>query len=289
MAALRGRKVLFINTDGIAVLNSDLWLGTVTTTGSSTITVTFQASETYLWNDLTAQEYSSSAGASTRWTADTFASASNDGSSASVDFPSLTASGSGELYVGYGAVYPGVGVAGSTPGVTYHVTSENDLYVYDTDVSGTIAPTATQSPAGESVTTGALLTATSAPLSSISSVGSLQESSGLSQSTLSVDPQHVGDALVLAVAAYGGNGVTVSSVSGGGATWQKLTNTNDSAADMDSELWLGTVTTSGNSSITVSYGGSYGGGLDGTRRPGVLQQRRSLHELGARHLGRERQ
>ena len=68
----------------------------------------------------------------------------------------------------------------------------------------------------------------------------------------------MGDALVLAVAAYGGNGVTVSSVSGGGATWQKLTNTNDSAADMDSELWLGTVTTSGNSSITVSYGGSYG-------------------------------
>jgi hypothetical protein len=86
----------------------------------------------------------------------------------------------------------------------------------------------------------------------ISAVGSLQQAEGTGISTLSVSPVNVGDALVLA-AKVKDVSVTISSVSGGGATWQKLTN---AGSNPDVELWLGTVTTTGSSTITVSYSGS---------------------------------
>ena len=80
----------------------------------------------------------------------------NGASSTSVPFPSLTPSGSGELYFGYSAV-AGTASAGTTSGFTYGVTAEANAVAYDTNVSGTVAPTATQSPAGTSSSVGVLL------------------------------------------------------------------------------------------------------------------------------------
>ena len=79
----------------------------------------------------------------------------------------------------------------------------HNLFVYDTNVTGTSSPTASQSTASDTVAAGAVIEATGAPRASITAVGSLDDASGYDQSTLSVDPQHVGDALVLGVAMGG--------------------------------------------------------------------------------------
>ena len=68
-------------------------------------------------------------------------------------------------------------------------------------------------------------------------------------------PGHVGDALVLA-SMVGSASVTISSVSGGGATWQKPTSAVDTPDGVEDELWLGTTTTTGASTITVTYSSS---------------------------------
>ena len=70
----------------------------------------------------------------------------NGASSTSVPFPNLTATGTGELYVGF-SVVTDTATAGSTSGFTYDVTSDANVFAYDTNVSGTVAPTATQAPA----------------------------------------------------------------------------------------------------------------------------------------------
>ena len=82
----------------------------------------------------------------------------SNASSTTVTFPRLTPSGTGELYVGYDAV-ANTAAAGSTAGFTYSVTSDADVTAYDTNVTGVVQPTATQSPAGVSGGVGVLITA----------------------------------------------------------------------------------------------------------------------------------
>jgi RHS repeat-associated protein len=150
---------LTADTDTGSGINSELWMGTVTTTGNSTITVTYSVNASLNYEELAAQEYSSAAGASTTWSVVAFGQSNHNTASTTVTFPSLTASTSGELYVGYSFLYEGAGVAGSTSGVTYDVTSANNLYVYDTNVTGTLSPTASASPAAQSVSAGAVIEA----------------------------------------------------------------------------------------------------------------------------------
>ena len=159
------------------------------------------------------------------------------------------------MYVGYAATqeWP---TAGSTSGFTYDVSSAGDLFVYNTDASGAPNPLATQSPAGSSYAVAATLKATATTANVVTAVGSLAVAEGTGQSTLSVNPQHVGDALILGVGAVSSSSIDVTAVSGGGATWQKITNSDDTTAGLDSDLWLGTVTTTGSSTITVSYSAS---------------------------------
>jgi hypothetical protein len=66
-------------------------------------------------------------------------------------------------------------------------------------------------------------------------VGSLASASGTGLATLPVSPVNVGDALVLSVK-VASSSVTVSSVTGGGATWTKLQNATDSTQARDTEL-----------------------------------------------------
>jgi YD repeat-containing protein len=150
------QKITDSGSDAYAGIDGELWVGTVTTTGSSTITVSYSASVSSQWIVLAAQEYSSSAGASTTWDVDTSGDSHNDTSSTTVTFPSLTPSDDGELYVGYGGLQH-YGVAGSTTGFTYDAASTG-LFIYDTDVTGTVSPTGGQSPAGDSVAAGGLPT-----------------------------------------------------------------------------------------------------------------------------------
>ncbi len=128
------------------------WLGTITSTGSSTVTVSFSASVASVLVELSAQEFSSGLGTSTVWTEDTGAGQNNT-SSTTVAFPTLATAASAELYVGYARVDQ-TGAAGATPGFTYDITSLANIFCYDPDVTGAVAPTASQAPAGTSQAVG---------------------------------------------------------------------------------------------------------------------------------------
>jgi RHS repeat-associated protein len=137
----------------------ELWLGTVTTAGSSTITVSYSGSVTSDAIELDAQEYTNGTGSSTTWTKDVVGSSNNTSSSTTVTFPTLTPSASHELYVGFARV-PNTGLAGSTSGFTYDVTEPNaNLYIYNPNVSSAVSPTGAETPAGTSIAVGALIAA----------------------------------------------------------------------------------------------------------------------------------
>jgi hypothetical protein len=136
----------------------DLWLGTVTTPGVSTVTVGFSASVAGIDIDLGAQEFSSSLGTGAYWSKDRAAGQDN-ASSTTVAFPTLSPAGQGELYFGY-ARGPGSLSAGTTPGVTYTTTADGNLVAYDPAVSATLSPTGQTSSANPSASVGALITAT---------------------------------------------------------------------------------------------------------------------------------
>lgn len=229
---------------------TELWLGTVTATGSSTITVSYASSIGSTYVALAAQEFTNGTGASTVWSEDTSGTLSNSPTT-TVNLPMLTASASGDLYVGLAFTQYPVS-AGANPGFTYDLTYSG-LYTFSPNVSGTVAPSATMS-SGAYGSVGVTLSASSS--STISSVGSLQTHLGTGVTTLSVTPQHVGDALLLGAFINGTPSIT--SISGGGATWQKLTRgfpfTFGSV-----ELWLGTVSATGSSTATVSFSSSVSG------------------------------
>ena len=128
--------------------DEELWFGKVTTTGASTITFGWSSSVASDSNEYGAQEFSAGLGASTVWALDKTGTL-NGASSTSVPFPSLTPSAGGELYFGYSLVANNA-AAGTTVGFTYAVTAQANAVAYDTNVTGTVAPTATQSPAGTS-------------------------------------------------------------------------------------------------------------------------------------------
>jgi RHS repeat-associated protein len=149
--------------------DEELWLGTITATGSSTITVTYSGSVTSTTTELDAQEYTNGTGSSTTWTKDVVGTSNNTTSSTTVTFPSLTPSSTHELYVGMGQVATS-GEAGSTSDFTYDVTSPlGNLYIYNPSVSASVSPTATQISSGTSVTAGALIEASGSSGSSSSS------------------------------------------------------------------------------------------------------------------------
>jgi hypothetical protein len=229
--------------------DAEMWLGTITTTGTSTITLSYSGSIATLYTEINAQEFASSTGAGTAWSVDRVGRAIDSTTTSAMDFPALTSRNAGELYVGYATPY-NFAVAGSTSGVTYDVSSNGNLFVYDTSVSGTLRPIGAQTPSGAAWAVGALLKATA---TTSSAVGSLQQASSTGLSTLSVSPQQVGDAMVLSLNVNSPS-VTVSSVSGDGATWHKLTSSDNGTTD--AELWYATVSTTGSTTITVTYSSS---------------------------------
>jgi hypothetical protein len=144
----------FVGPSGI---DTEVWWGKVTTTGPSTITFTWSSSIAGHTAEYGAQEFSAGTGGSTTWALDKSGTTSG-GSSPTVPFPGLTPSGPGELYFGYAEVANTASTAASA-GFTSVVTHNGNSVTYDPDVSGAVAPTTTQSPAGVSTSVGVLLVA----------------------------------------------------------------------------------------------------------------------------------
>ncbi|MEO9180359.1 MAG: RHS repeat-associated core domain-containing protein, partial [Acidimicrobiales bacterium] len=82
-------------------------------------------------------------GAGASWTTDTSGVTNSATSATPVALPSLTPSGTGELYFGLADVDNG-GVAGTSSGFTYEFTPANNIVAFNPDVSSTVSPTASQ-------------------------------------------------------------------------------------------------------------------------------------------------
>ena len=139
--------------------NGDIeeWLGPISKTGSSAVTVHFSRGVSGTKVELDAQEFTNGTGSSTVWADDVSAGAKNDTASSTITYPTLTPASSGELYVGFSRATSGSS-AGDTPGFSYETANTNSLYIYDPNVSSSVSPTASQQD-GLSLTTGALIEA----------------------------------------------------------------------------------------------------------------------------------
>jgi RHS repeat-associated protein len=135
----------------------EIWWGKITSTGSSTITVTWTGSNPS-YRELDAHEFSGGSGAT--WSVDKTGDASS-GSATSYNMASLTPSGTGELYFGLAVVGGDTATAGSTSGVTYNVDDNGNLLAYDTNVSAALAPAGSQTGGTGVDSAAALLTASS--------------------------------------------------------------------------------------------------------------------------------
>ena len=132
-----------------------MWRGQVTSTGSSTITANISGPTGT--HELAAMEFTT--GSTTgSWVVDSSATQVNT-SSATVTWPSITPQSTKDLYVGYAAGNNTMS-AGSTSGFTYLSGSlSNRMGLYNTSLSTTSQPTASQAPASVSIAVGAFIAA----------------------------------------------------------------------------------------------------------------------------------
>ncbi len=230
--------------------DEEIWFGKVATTGTSTITVTWSSSVASQDPEYAAQEFTSSLGSTTVWGVDQTGTRNNTSSSTTTTYPSLSPSGSGELYFGY--MLDATATGGSTSGFTYANTAQGNQVTYNPGASSPSAyqPTGTQSPSDPSSGEAATFTASSP--GAISAVGTLTTTSGTGATTISVDPTTAGDMLVVSILDTGTP--TVTALSGGGVTaWTKAVG---AGSGFDDEIWYGKVTTPGTATITATWSGS---------------------------------
>ena len=95
---------------------------------------------------------------------------------------------------------------------------------------------------------------------SLSAVGPLFSRASVGRTTLTVSPQSVGDAWVLAVRVSNPS-VSVSSITGGGVggSWTKLAQISDATQNKDLEEWLGPIVQTNSPVITVQFSGPVSG------------------------------
>ena len=137
--------------------SEDMWRGIVTSTGSSTITANI-STPSGPTVEIAAQEWTTGS-SNGSWVVDTSGTINNTTSSTNVTYPSLTPQSTKDLYVGYG-VGTSTMSAGTTPGYSYFAGSGADFYgAYNTSISTTTQPIATQSSTGTSFAAGALIAA----------------------------------------------------------------------------------------------------------------------------------
>ena len=153
-------KIVANNGNG-TVNRVEMWAGTVTNVGSSTITVTYSSSPGA--EEVTATEFTAAGvNASTSWGIESSNSLLNSSPASTFNFPSATAVDGSELYVGYAQVQNPPATAGSTTDFNYIITStQHNVITYDPNLTANTAyqPAANQNSAGESNTVDAVLTA----------------------------------------------------------------------------------------------------------------------------------
>lgn len=133
----------------------ELWMGTVTTAGASTITITLVSTST---NRLNCKEFLAG-GAGTTWSQDGAGGTASNTTSTNVTFPALTPSGENRLYVGFGLNGSGT-TSGETAGYTAELDPGTNPYIYNPDVANSVQnPHSVQSPGAVSITIGALIKA----------------------------------------------------------------------------------------------------------------------------------
>jgi len=139
----------------------EMWVGTVTSIGSTSLTVTYSSSPGA--NEITATEFTAAGvNASTSWGIESSAAQLNSTSSTTVTYPNATAVNGSELYIGYAQVQNPPATSGSTSGFSYIQTStQHNMLTYNTSLSANASyqPTATQNSTGQSNTIEAVLTA----------------------------------------------------------------------------------------------------------------------------------
>jgi hypothetical protein len=140
----------------------EMWIGTITSTGSSTVTVNYTTalSGTNSWEDAVTEFTASGVNAETGWGVDTKATQLNSTSSTTVTYPTLSPDSPEEVYIGY-ADSQYTGTAGSYGSFSYLITSASNIITYYSPgaVGTSYTPTATQSTSGQSNTVGAILVA----------------------------------------------------------------------------------------------------------------------------------
>lgn len=132
-----------------------LW-GTVSATGSAAATITYSAAIGSTGINTSYTEYHSSTGST--WLMDVFGGAVNITSVTTAQYPSLTPSVSGELYVGKEFDAASASTAGSTPGCTYAADSSSYYWVFNPNTTAVLAPTCGLTGSGPYITTAAIFT-----------------------------------------------------------------------------------------------------------------------------------
>ncbi len=161
--ASKGNTVTSISGGGVTTwtqivgANSEvMYKGIVTATGSSTITIGL-STPSGPTDELAAQEWTTGS-TNGSWVIDASGTI-NNASSTTVTYPSLTPQSTKDLYIGY-AIGTSTMSAGSTSGYSYLAGGgSSDYGAYNTTVSATSQPTATQSSAGTSIAAAALIAA----------------------------------------------------------------------------------------------------------------------------------
>lgn len=138
----------------------DIWLGKITATGSSTITITGTSSLAAENNTITVQQFTSGGGAATVWAPDGVGGGLANGSSTAVTYATLTPGGAGRAYVGFAYTDQNGLTSGQTAGYTVVLDPvDANTFIYNTDVSTGQSPVSAQTPAGGSTAIAALISA----------------------------------------------------------------------------------------------------------------------------------
>lgn len=152
-----------VNNGNGTVNRVEMWVGTVTSLGSTSVTVTYTPS-TPGSEEITATEFTAAGvNNSTSWGIESTASQLNNTTSTTVTYPNLIPINGAELYFGYAQVSSPPATLGTSTGFSYIQTStQHNMITYNpsTAANTPYQPTASQtSPGGQSNTIAAILTA----------------------------------------------------------------------------------------------------------------------------------
>jgi uncharacterized repeat protein (TIGR02543 family) len=183
-----GTPVLAIQHYTVDYPNNDdeIWYAPVTTAGTITLTFTWTGDNSSDYSEYSTQEFQPSTPST--YSVDTTGYYEDATASVTMQFPSLTPAGAGELYAGYDSNNTtGTYTTPTSPGYTQENSSDYDAILFDPDVSAsTQSPytTATAQPSTQ-VSIGALFVATAATTYTVTFNGNGSTGGSMSNETAS--------------------------------------------------------------------------------------------------------